>query len=165
MQTLIWFTKGKQSTSNELVRYYKNLGFHPTLPMNYCLCHVLPTTLVEKLNQQTNDPQNKDVEFILETKPKIEKIQNEIQLNNYRTIEDLIPKCEVCGIDIKYKDAMILCKYQLKGSMRAFTHSFPKKSVCGVILCYTCQSNFGCEDLDRCPFHHKVIKSRTEKLK
>ena len=103
MQTLIWFTKGKQSTSNQLVRYYRNLVFHPTLPMNYCLSHVLPTSLVKKLHQQTNDPQNEDLEFILESKSKIEKIQNEIQLNKYRTREDLIPKCEMHGIDINIK--------------------------------------------------------------
>ena len=61
------------------------MGFHPTLPINYCLCHVLPTSLVEKLNQQTNDSQNEDLEFILETKSKIEKIENDILMNNYRT--------------------------------------------------------------------------------
>ena len=60
---------------------------------------------------------------------------------------------------------MILCKYQLKGSMRVFTQLSKTKSVCGVILCYTCQTNFSCQELDRCPFHHKEIKRRNDKQK
>ena len=161
--TLLWYTKVASSHSNLLVSYYRNLGFHPTVPSNYSLTYVLPADLVHDLNIITDDGQNEEVEFVLETKKKIEKLSITASYSRSTLMSEKEVKCEICGEIISDMNALVLCEYVLKGSFRRLSSTNAKKSICGTILCYLCQSSLGCTSLDRCPLHHEKEETSTKK--
>lgn len=159
-KTLVWFTKVSSSSSNSLVKYYRNLGFHVTIPMNHALNHELPSSLVFELNQVSNNAYNEEREFILETTNDIQKPQMEVVVDSDRLSSDPNTKCENCSIvlgrDNVNQRNFVLCEHVLKGSLRVNKTGSKKKSICGMILCYQCQSYFGCDQIDYCPLHHRT---------
>lgn len=153
---LVWYTKLSSSYSNDLVKYYRNLDFHPTISSNYCLGHILPSSLVTELHNISPNAYHEDVEFLLETNNVIERMNTEKVLSIDGNIDIRMYTCEICGINTDNISAMVVCEHTLHGSMRVIVSGKRKRSVCGVTICQMCHSNFGCTESNKCPLHHEV---------
>ena len=165
-KTLVWFTKVASSASNDLVKYYRNLGFHITIPINHVINHLLPSTLVSDLNEVSGNAYNEEKEFLLEVRSNIQKSQMEMVYESSALSSDPTTSCENCGTMLGKKKSdqrnFVLCHHVLKGSMRVQKSGTKNKSICGMILCYKCQSYFGCDQIDLCPLHHRTKPSNIQ---
>ena len=156
-RVLVWITKVANTGSNNLISFYRNRGFFPTIVSNLPLTYIFPSDLVEVLSENDANAQKNTKEFMLECRKKICK-QPEQELLNRKGLETYV--CDICNFKQKDSMSVCLCEYTLKNSyikMKPKSTRSRKKntrSICGVMICYNCHSNFGCTLLNRCPLHH-----------
>ena len=164
VRTLVWLTKLSEKISDDLVRFYIKMGFHPAIPSNYALCHVFPASLVRSLHEADNNAQLVDNDFLLECDVKIRVVDKEV---HYKKRENISTVCSICNFEESSSEKMVFCKNPLPKSFTLFGATKKKQSrVCGLVLCVQCHSNFGCESVDRCPLHHETVQlPKTQKAK
>ena len=139
---LVWYT---YDAKNTLLSFYRKLGFHPAITSNFAIEHSLPLSLIQEINSIGND------EYLIECLEDIctKKVEHSIPHNaKQRT-------CEICGVTSKY---IIVCDHKLKNSSYCKTGK-SKYNICGIQICYSCNSQFGVSSgEDRCVFHsiHKL---------
>ena len=83
----MWLTKLSEKRSDDLVRFYIKMGFHPAIPSNYALCHVFPASLVRSLHEADNNAQLVDNDFLLECDVKIHVVDKEV---HYKKRENFV---------------------------------------------------------------------------
>ena len=161
-----------QNRFEHIIRYYRKLQFHPTSSQNYSLPYLLPTKIICDLQ----NPESKinillelNHKLMLRDKTEAPRIINE-ERNGSLTKCEL--QCDICGMlrNNAYADkCFMLCKEVLQGSHIQFrpfnesTNSSKTKTIgrkrpttiCGVSLCFTCQTEQGVNILDRCAMHYE----------
>lgn len=170
-RVLVWVTKLANTDSNDLIRFYRNRGFYPTIAGNLALNYIFPSNLIQALLEIDVNAQKNVKEFVLECRKKICKLPEQ-DLTTRKGLNHYI--CNICNFKQNDCTSMCLCEYTLKDSFMKLkpkqTRSKKKgnkpKSICGVMLCYNCHSNFGCTLLNRCPLHHhdeELVYQESEK--
>ena len=132
--TIIWLTKNQGNGSANLISFYRNLGFYPTMAINFPLSNALPSKLVYNLHTSTYDAYNETGEFLLQTRKKIRKINNEINVTKTMSSNEVRNKCEICAQDISSEQSTVLCQHTMKGSMRVIYSKNKKKQNQYVVL-------------------------------
>ena len=93
--TIIWLTKNQGNGSANLISFYRNLGFYPTLAINFPLSNALPSKLVNSLHTCSYDAHNETGEFLLQTREMISKINNEINLTKTIPSNEVRNRCKM----------------------------------------------------------------------
>ena len=160
-----------QNRFEHIIRYYRKLQFHPTSSQNYSLPYLLPTKIICDLQ----NPESKK-NILLELNHKL-KLRDKIdaRMINEESNGSLMKcdlQCDICGMlrnDGLAEKCFMLCKEVLQGShiqFRSFNESTNSKTkttvrrkrpttICGVSLCFTCQTEQGVNILDRCAMHYE----------
>ena len=161
-----------QNQFKPLIRYYRNLQFHPTSSQNYSLPYLLPTKIICDL-QNPESKKNILLELNHELKPKDQgKLDvRSISEDGNRSLMKCDLQCDICGMlrnNANSDKCFMLCKEVLQGShiqFKPFNESTSSQTkavrrkrpttICGVSLCFTCQTEQGVNDLDRCAMHYE----------
>ena len=171
--------KDKAEIRKSLIRFYRRLGFHPTIPSLYSLAYVVTQALQEEIREVQNSS------FLLEVKKKMKMDRPILTIptkqftatkkgakkKQYHLVKAAYlkaqkTKCMVClaSVCTDSKEGFVFCTAECtNGKTRLAitsnkkntrTKSVTMKSICGVTLCLTCMSNFGLDcNIPRCPLH------------
>ena len=156
-RVLIWFTHDKRNT---ILTFYRNLGFHPAITFNFALGHTLPYALLNEINDLSSS------EYLLECTNDIKRVASDVVRINQQGYDKT---CNICG----YKSSLnFVCQEYMKGSSVKIKPSVKSKktptAICGLVLCMTCNSQFGVQAcVKKCVFHSpdKVNYSTVKKSK
>ena len=168
-RVLVW---GEFTDESKLMSFYRKLGFFPTIPSNYPLGFLLSSESIRGI-RSVDDSKN----FLLEVREPVSRryeegkvIANKTFLGKDfdkngklkpKTLQRLVnkedSKCCVCEIQLGEHDAFVFCTAKCttnqKFKMASPTATF---EICGLILCLSCQSNFGLNTQgSACPLHDK----------
>ena len=158
-----------------LVRYYRNLQFHPTSSQNYALPYLLPTKVICDLQ---NPDSKKNILLELNHELKIREGKTDTRTISEENKNGSLIKCElqcdICGMlrnNANADKCFMLCKQIILGSRttyKPFNKSSTSKrktktkiarkrpiGICGVSLCFTCQTEQGVNVLDTCAMHYE----------
>ena len=174
-RVLVW---GEFSESTVLISFYRKLGFFPTIPSNYPLCFLLPSGTVHGI-RGVHESKN----FLLEVREPISRkyeqgrviattVFNSDDIDKKRKIKPSALqtklttdakdfKCRVCEINLCQDDTFVFCFFKCAAD-KSFHYKKDQNTsygVCGLILCFSCQSNFGLNtQSSACPLHDKSNK-------
>ena len=147
---LVWFTYDENNT---LLAFYRKLGFHPAISINLPIEHCLPLSLITEINTIGTH------EYLIECLDDISLENKKHEIPAGATGKNMDRTCEICGLQSKF---VLVCQHTLKNSSYKLTTK-PKKSkgrnnrnkeICGIQVCFTCNSQFGISPEDEhCVFH------------
>ena len=143
---LVWFT---YDNNNDLLSFYRKLGFHPAITSNFAIEHSLPLSLLQEINAIGVH------EYLIECVEDINTNKKEHAIHLSKKAKQRT--CDICGLTSKY---VFVCRHKLKDSsffidQKATKKRTPSKTfICGIQICYCCNSQFGVSPGDNyCVFH------------
>ena len=203
---LVWYSLVRDDYHEELLLFYRKLGFYPIPPGNYALRYILGDNLhsslinvhvqAKKINsEETSDDDelnDKVYNFLLGVHSIIDyRAQSKFRVYQALDEKALIHEdlqCQVCGVERMVKsdlirnaklasdDIFVCCRHQLKNSnvsmqydsdnnkrlAKVSSSTSKTNSICGIVMCFSCQNAFGHDSVKFCPIHTVLYPKESE---